>query len=242
MKIHLLSTLFVLVFSQVFADIGQGPPPADTSKRFLFYLHGGIVEGSNGRPISSEHGVYEYSKIIEALANYGFTVYSEIRPASTNPAEYAAKIQHAIQRLLQEGVPEERISVVGASKGGVIAAFISARLKNPKIGYVILAGLYSDLGLEKDLRLHGRVLSIHDASDSTGRILPDHYFKQSPDLTEEKILITKTGLGHGLLYRPYSEWVMPAVQWLNAEYENEPNKAPTTAAVTPPAGQPPRQP
>jgi len=240
MKIHLLSILLGFAFTQAFADIDRGHLPADASKRFLFYLHGAIVEGSNGRPVSSEYGVYEYGKIIETLTSYGFTVYSEIRPAATSQEEYAEKIQRAIQTLLQEGVPEERISVVGASKGGVIAAFVSARLKNPQIRYVILAGFYPDLGIERDLRLHGRVFSIHDASDTTGRIVPEHYFDQSPELTDKKILITKTGLGHGLIFRPYPEWVMPAIKWLNAEFEKGPSEAPapTTLFVTPAANAP----
>ena len=201
-------------------------PPAhpDPSGRFLFYLHGAIVEGSDGRPVSPDYGPYEYQKIIERFADDGFTVISEIRPAKTDPAFYGKKVASWVDQLIQAGIPARNISMVGASKGGVIAAHVSALLRQPDLRFVILAGFFRNLESERNLSLHGRVLSIHDASDVFA-IAPDDYFKQSPDLSDGESLVTQTGLGHGLVFQPHPAWYAPAVAWISRDL-NEKRPAP----------------
>jgi len=39
------------------------PQKVDTKARYLFYLHGYIVEAGNTRPTSPKFGVYEYEQI-----------------------------------------------------------------------------------------------------------------------------------------------------------------------------------
>lgn len=199
----------------VFAATSRPVATPGAVPQYLFYLHGAIVEGSNGRPVSPEHGVYQYPEIVAALAGHGFEVRSEVRPANTNPQKYAEGVAREIRELLASGVPEDHIAVVGASKGGVIAAFVSSKLDNPGISYVFLAGLFADAKAEQSLVLHGRVFSIHDAADKN-LISSDRYFRQSPDLTERKALVTKTGLGHGLIFTPNPAWLAPAMDWLHA--------------------------
>lgn len=172
------------------------------------------MEGSDGRPVSREFGPYEYHEILQRFAQDGFTVVSEVRPRGTDPAEYARKIAGWVRGLLEAGVPDRNVAVVGGSQGGVIAAYASAFLDEPELKFVILAGLFGDGESERSLRLHGRVFSIYDEAD-THSILPEVYFRQSPALTEGKSLVTKTGLGHGLIYRPYSAWYEPAIRWIN---------------------------
>jgi predicted esterase len=194
--------------------LSEPPTQPDPSKQYLFYLHGGIVEGSDGRPVSRQFGPYEYRGILQKFAHDGFTVVSEIRPYGADPAEYGRKVAAWVARLLKAGVPSRNMTVVGASQGGVIAAHVSAILEEPELKFVILAGLFGDVDSEGRLKLHGRVFSIYDESD-THTISPEMYFKQSPALTEGKSLVTKTGLGHGLLYQPYSAWYEPAIKWIN---------------------------
>ncbi len=51
------------------ADIlSDVPQKIDTKARYLFYLHGYIVQAGNIRPTSPKFGVYEYEKILEAIS------------------------------------------------------------------------------------------------------------------------------------------------------------------------------
>jgi hypothetical protein len=151
-------------------------------------------------------------------------VISEIRPAKTDPAFYGKKVASWVDQLIQAGIPARNISMVGASKGGVIAAHVSALLRQPDLRFVILAGFFRNLESERNLSLHGRVLSIHDASDVFA-IAPDDYFKQSPDLSDGESLVTQTGLGHGLVFQPHPAWYAPAVAWISRDL-NEKRPAP----------------
>ncbi|MBN2342261.1 MAG: hypothetical protein JXX29_06890 [Deltaproteobacteria bacterium] len=187
----------------------------DTSQ-ILYYLHGQIVEGSDGRPRSDAHGFYEYEEIVETFSIMGFDVQSEVRPKHTRVADYAKKIAAEIEQRIQSGVPEQHITVVGASKGGMIAATVSHLLKRPHIRFIILAGLFPSLYESDGITLSGEVLSIHDSADNFA-ISPDLFFDNSPLLTRKKSIITKTGLGHGLLYKPYPIWVDELMQFCGLE-------------------------
>lgn len=184
--------------------------------RYLFYLHGRIVEDMGERPKSARYGYYEYRKILKALADKGFAVKSEIRPKNTDAKLYAEKIAGEIRELQKQGVPSSRITVVGASKGGAIAVHVSGLLRDSKLNFVILAGLFRPLLDDPSLQLYGNVLSIHDDAD-TFPIVPVAFFERSRNLGRHRAIVTHTGLGHGLLYRPCEEWVEPLVSWARGE-------------------------
>jgi hypothetical protein len=61
------------------------PQRIDATSRYLFYLHGAILEGTNGHAVSQKFGVYEYEKILAAFVGEGFTVISEVRRKGTPP-------------------------------------------------------------------------------------------------------------------------------------------------------------
>ena len=196
------------------SNILQHPPEIpDTAKHHLFYLHGLIVEEAGIRPKSEEHGYYEYEGILEELAREGFLVISEAREKGTQIKPYAEKIVSQIRDLLVKGVPAENITVVGASKGGVICAYISAMLQRKDIHFVILAGLFEKCLQDEDLKLYGKVLSIHDQSD-TQSITPALYFQRSEGLGHFSAIVVDLHLGHGLIYRPYREWLDPLLAWV----------------------------
>jgi hypothetical protein len=69
--------------------------------------------------------------------------------------------------LLNAGVPPENITVVGFSKGGVLAILASSQFNNDRVKYVILAGSCAVDSLEADpsIVFHGQVISIYEASD-----------------------------------------------------------------------------
>jgi len=190
------------------------PEKIDPAAKYLFYLHGRIIETGGVRPTSPRHGVYEYEQILRTLAARGFHVVSEPRPADTVHVEYARKVVAQIGRLLKASVPARNVTVVGASKGGSITVFVSTFLKNRDVNFVVLAGC-GDGGpyRENKVDLYGRVLSIYDRDDEGVRCAK--YYKQSTGLKQSGEIEVKLGVGHGLLYRPYKEWVEPAVEWAN---------------------------
>jgi len=190
------------------------PEVCEISASYLFYLHGLIVEEAGVRPKSADHGYYEYELILEELAKRGFTVISEPRPQGTQVKPYAAQVVDQIKKLLASGVPAGNITVVGASKGGVIGAYVSAMLGNANINYVLLAGLFEKCLVDPELQLHGRVLSIHDSADTLS-IVPDKFFQRSQGLGRFEKIVLDLDLGHGVIYKPYPEWLEPLCQWVN---------------------------
>jgi len=194
----------------------QVPDNPDNTKRYLFYLHGLIVEEAGIRPKSQEHGYYEYELILEALAQGGFIVISEVRGKGTEIKPYAENIASQIKKLLANGVSPENITVVGASRGGVISAYISNLLREKKTNYIFLAGLFEKYLEDENLKLYGNVLSIHDQSDKFS-ITPALYFQRSKGLGIFKEIVLNLNIGHGLVYKPHREWIDPFLEWIKTK-------------------------
>ncbi len=135
------------------------------------------------------------------------------REKDTQVKPYAEKIASQIIKPLAKGVPPENITIIGASKGGIIAAYTSTMLREEGINYVYLAGLFKKYLVDEDLKLSGNVLSIHDQSDKLG-ITPLKYFQRSEGFRTFKTITLKLGKGHGIIYKPYREWINPLIKWL----------------------------
>lgn len=195
--------------NNIFQDVPDKP---ESTKRYLFYLHGLIVEVAGIRPESEEHGFYEYQLILEELAQEGFIVISEAREKGTEIKPYAEKVASQVKKLLAHGVLPEQITIIGASKGGIIAAYVSTMLQEKKLNYVFLAGLFEKYLTDEKLKLYGNVLSIHDRADKLS-ITPPLYFQRSEGLGEFEEIVLSLDLGHGLIYKPYREWIDPMLKW-----------------------------
>ena len=180
--------------------------------RYIYYLHGKIVEVSGPRGVSPRFGAYDYPGIIAALSKPGIKVVSEIRPRNTDPSAYADKVVAQIRRQLAHGVRPSDITVVGASKGSVIASLVSTRLQVRGVRYVLLADCNDWLMRTWHPHLSGDVLSIYEASDDIGGTCRP-IVKASPAVTRFKEIRLNTGLGHGIVYRPLAQWVVPALAW-----------------------------
>lgn len=195
--------------ANIFKDV---PEKIDARARYLFYLHGRIIEDRGARAVHERHGAYEYEKILETFKGAGLLVISEARAKDTDVAQYAAKVVAQINALLKAGVAPRRITVVGASKGSNIAMHVSSLLRHGEVNFVIMAGCGEQTLKNQALNLHGRVLSIYDASDE-GVGTCENLFTRSAGLSTRKELKINLGLGHGFLYRPHKEWIEPAVEW-----------------------------
>ncbi len=191
-------------------------------QRYLFYLHGKIIEdqGVNAIDTVNGYGAYEYENILTAFKKADFIVLSEARPKNTDPVEYAHKIVNEIDSLITKGVKPNDITVVGASKGAVISMFISSYLKNKEVNFIFLAGCNED-GFKNfsEIQFCGNILSIYEKSDDIGHTCAN--FKKSTRLTisHYKEIELNTGLKHGFLYKPLREWIEPAIKWANKNYE-----------------------
>ena len=190
------------------------PEKIDRSKKYLFYLHGGIVSQMGARnSVSEYYGKYEYCQILDALAAKGFHVISEVRPKNTKEEVYAAKLAGQISRLRKARVPEKNIYVVGASLGAYIAIETAYRIRRKKVRFALL-GLCSPYAIKYfqkyRKKLRGDFISIFENSDakkSCRRI-----FEPRGKATFREIRLT-LGNSHGFLYRPYNEWIGPITDW-----------------------------
>ena len=180
--------------------------------RYVYYLHGKIVEDSGPRGVSSRFGAYDYPGIIAALRSGGLTVVSEVRARDTDPSAYADKVVGQIRAQIAAGIPASHITVVGASKGSVIASLVSTRLRDRRVRYVLLANCNDWLIRTWHPRLSGAVLSIYEASDEFGHSCRP-LIRRSPAVTRFTEIRLTTGLGHGIVYRPLPAWVRPAIAW-----------------------------
>lgn len=190
---------------------------ANPQDKYLFYLHGAIMETQGKAATSPRYGVYLYDRIIEHYEDRGLTVIEEVRP-KVNPTQYAAKIVTQIRQLMAAGVPAGHITVAGFSKGGYITLLVASSLGNPDVGYVIMAGCGKGkvgFGFEQFLkhnrgaRLKGRIYSIYAGSDldaQSCRAAVEQSSGEGLVFRENRI---KSGKGHGLFYQPRPEWVEP---------------------------------
>lgn len=187
------------------------PQKVDTKARYLFYLHGYIVEAGNTRPTSPQFGVYEYQQILETFKQSGVVIISEARKKNPEIEPYAAIVAEQVRQLLKAGVPPKQITVVGASQGAWIAMLASTYLKNRSINFVLIAACSADEGFLRLVNLHGRVLSIYEKSDLAQSC--QNYRTDATGISEWKEIEVNTGLKHGFLYRPMQEWTEPTIAW-----------------------------
>jgi hypothetical protein len=188
------------------------PERVNPKARYLFYLHGRIIEEQGLRPTSPQHGVYEYEQILDTFKKAGFAVTSEARAKDTDPKQYAEKVVGQIKALLKAEVPPDHITVVGASKGAVINMLVSTYLKNREVNFVLLASCNDDMFKRFAIDLWGNVLSIYDVKDEYGQSCKK-FFDKATGLNRHAEIEVKLGIGHALLYRPIKEWIEPTIEW-----------------------------
>lgn len=192
---------------RIFDDV---PARVDPGAHYLVYVHGRIMETEGRHAVSPDFGPYQYDEILRAFAARGFTVISEVRQGDAG-LPFVRKVAGQVRRLLAAAVPPRHITIVCASKGGFLTAEIAAELGMPEVSFVILAGCGPSTEPLAP-RLRGRILSIFDSVD---RHSPSCQatFRKAAKLGEHEEIVLTLGLDHGLLYRPYKEWLDPACAW-----------------------------
>lgn len=195
----------------------QFPDSIDPEKRYLFYLHGKIIEDQGIPAISPDYGEYEYQAILEKLSSFGIVVISEQRTKNTDAIEYAKRVSDQVTVLLNAGVPANHVTIAGASKGAGITVYISHLLGNDELNYVIMAICHPDVlaGFKQGhIFLHGNVLSIYDSVDEWAGSCQDLFsLSEGKGISDYDEIVLNIGTGHGILYKPLDEWITPLVQW-----------------------------
>jgi hypothetical protein len=198
---------------EIFDDV---PAKIDPGARYLFHMHGWVVEEYGQAGAVSTGYFWRYT--VEALADREFVVISEARSRGTDVRAYALTVARQVARLRAAGVPSDHITVTGMSKGGVITVLTTAAIADPNVRFVVLAGCVHswDHGIRTGFQAfgrapQGRVLSMYDRYDSDVWSC-SHYFQNSPGLTFKE-MIFDAGLGHALFYKPNRLWVDQVVAW-----------------------------
>ncbi|CAM3514644.1 alpha/beta hydrolase [Flavobacterium chungbukense] len=211
----LFTFLITILFN--FSSFSQS---SNKDQRYIFFLHNAFVEEN---PLNVEHPEYgraEYNEILDSYRNDNFIVFSEIRSKNTNGAKYAKKIEKQIKALLRKDVPPNHITVVGTSRGGYIAQYVSSYLKNPDVNFVFI-GCFRDSDIEEipDINFCGNILTIYEKSDIYGVSAIKRKETSKLKINHFKEIELNTNLKHGFLYKASDNWIAPSKKWANGNYE-----------------------
>jgi hypothetical protein len=188
-------------------------------QKYVFYLHGKIVEDQGPNASNGAFGKYEYDNILAKFREAHFTVLSECRKPNTDVKEYAHKVVSQIDSLLKGGAKAEHITVVGASKGALIAMYVSTYLNNPKVNFAFLSSCNDYVfTADNDIAFCGNILSIYEKSDEGNQSCEKFKSNSKRSMPHYKEIEINTGLHHGYLYKPIPEWMSPAIKWANSDY------------------------
>lgn len=202
---HYTSLLLALVLASCQAQ--------EPTTHHIFYLHGRIVELQGRDAVHERFGPYQYDQILDSLAATNATLHSETRTADTGFVAFCEKTSNEINELIEQGTSPHHVTIIGASKGAVMAMYIANLNPNP-INYVLLGANNVAIERENDWNLHGRILGIYEKSDELAGRGYTHWINRSTNATTFEQLQIETGLGHGFLYQPLSAWWEPAKAWM----------------------------
>lgn len=214
MKISLL--IGILFCSTLFACGNKN------EDRFIFFLHNRFLEEHDLNELHPEFGRTEYLEIINEFEKSGFEVISEKRNGNVNAREYAAGIVTQIDSLINNGTEAKYITVVGTSKGGYIAQYVSTLANNPNLNFVFIASFRNeDISNIPEINYCGNILNIYEKSDPFGVSAKIRVENSSCDIKHFKEIELDTGMRHGFLFKPLNEWIKPTIKWANGNFNPE---------------------
>lgn len=190
-------------------------------KDYIFFLHNKYLETHNDGDYDTVYKTkVEYSKVLNSFRKDGFIVISEKRKPKTDGIIYAKKVVNQIDSLINIGVEPNHITVVGTSKGGYIAQYVSTFKNNPQINYVFIGSFQeSDLEEMLDINFSGNVLTIYEKSDVYGISAIKRKENSTNKINHFKEIELNNGLKHGFLYKALDEWIEPTKKWARRNYD-----------------------
>jgi hypothetical protein len=187
--------------------------------KYIFFLHNRFIELNELSAKHPEYGRAEYNAILDSFKQDGFIVISEKRAANTEATAYAKKIVTQIDSLIQLGIPPNQITVIGTSKGGYIAQYVSTYLANPSVNYVFI-GCFSTSDIQSlpEINFCGNILCIYELSDAYATSAESRRMTSKLKVTRFKEIALNTGLKHGFLFKLLVEWLNPCKMWAIQNY------------------------
>lgn len=218
-KNYIIQILLFLVF--VGCHSSKKTQNSETEKDYIFFIHNKFLEDNPEGTFDENYGVkVEYAKILHSFRKDGFVVFSEKREPKTNGIKYAEKIKVQIDSLISKGVKPNHITVIGTSKGGYIAQFVSTLSKNPNLNFVFI-GSFQNTDIEEfpTINFCGNILTIYEKSDIFGVTAVKRKETSKLKINQFKEIELNTGLKHGFLYIASDEWLKPCKMWAKRNYE-----------------------
>ena len=192
----------------------------EKASNHIFFLHNKFIENNSLETEDPRYGKAEYEAILASFRADGFEVHSEKRAPNTDVILYARKIVAQIDSVIATGVDPSRITVIGTSKGGYIAQYVSTYAANPKLNFVFI-GCYMDGDVEElsDIQFCGNILTIYEKTDPYGVSALKRRETSTLEIPRFQEIELTTGLNHGFLYKALNEWMEPCKRWASQQYD-----------------------
>lgn len=192
------------------------------NERFIFFFHNRFLETHELKESHPEFGRTEYKEILSEFEESGLKVISEKRNGNVNAREYAQGVVKKIDSLISRGVNPNKITVVGTSKGGYIAQYVSTLANNPNLNFVFIAS-YRNIDIQNipEINYCGNILNIYERSDPYGVSVIKRIENSTCKIENFQEIELNTGKRHGFLFKPLKEWIEPTIKWANGNYEIE---------------------
>lgn len=226
------SNYILLLILSFFLTVSCGQSKKETETKsegqnYIFFLHNKFIEENDLNIEHPEYGKAEYSEIINSFKKDGFIVLSEKRKKNTDPEEYAKKIVSQIDSLLKVGVKPNHITIIGTSKGGYIAQYVSTFSANPNLNFVFI-DCYQETDIQNYPKINfcGNILTIYEKSDILGVPAIKRKTTSKLKINNFKEIELNTNLKHGFLFKALKEWMEPCKMWAKRNYTLEINSKP----------------
>ncbi|MCD9856200.1 alpha/beta hydrolase [Epilithonimonas sp. JDS] len=217
--INLIPLVLFLIFTS--CNSNKEAQKSETEKDYIFFIHNKFLEENPDGTFADKYNVtVDYKGILQSFKNDGFVVFSEKRNPKANERAFANKVVSQIDSLISKGVQPNHITVIGTSKGGYIAQFVSTFAKNPDLNFVFI-GSFQDSDIEEipTIQFCGNILTIYEKSDIFGVSAIRRKETSKLKVNHFKEIELNTGLKHGFLYIASDEWIKPCKMWAKRNYE-----------------------
>ena len=196
-----------------------GSQDNEKQNRYIFFLHNRFLEENDLQAAHPEYGKVNYNEIIQSFKDDGFIVISEKRNPSTDVKLYARKVVSQMDSLGKIGIKPSQITVIGTSKGGYIAQYVSTFFANPEANYVFIGCFQdSDIVNMPDINFCGNILTIYEKTDRLGVSAIKRKETSKLKVNQFKEIELDTKLKHGFLYRALPQWINPSKRWARQDF------------------------
>jgi len=208
--------VYILILS--FSILGSSQSQND---RYIFFLHNRFLETHGIDELHPNYGRFEYKEMIQKFEKEDFVVISEQRRGNVNARVYANQIVNQIDSLIFQNTKPQHITIVGTSKGGYIAQYVSTLANNDNLNFVFI-GCFRESDIEQipEINFCGNILTIYEKSDLNGSSAIERKKSSTCNIKNFMEIELNTGLGHGFLFKPLDKWITPTIYWAKGDYKH----------------------